>query len=186
MVRKRDLCTRLRAKRGRPKTAAPATGWVIAELSRITSVPVRRLRYYAQRGLIEPSEFRGTATRYQLRELLRVLGITHLRADTRATLGDIKRRLDAMTARELEAWLRTQPLPSAAVSALNLVAPSAGPATQPPSRGANALQVHPVRETSTWQRICLLPGLELMLSTEAIPAVQRAARSICDEYLGGS
>jgi DNA-binding transcriptional MerR regulator len=189
MVRKRSYYTRARAKRTRPKTPAPKTGWVMAELARLSQLPQRRLRYYLEHRLIEPSEFRGTATRYQRRELLRVLGIARLRAETGANLAEIKRKLDVLGDRELEAWLRTQPLPPAAAEALG--------ATQPEARGEpgaatrdGASQVVPsvraaaAKNASTWHRVCLLPGLELMIAADASPAVLRAAQTICDDHVG--
>jgi hypothetical protein len=39
--------------------------------------------------------------------------------------------------------------------------------------------------STTWQRIALLPGLELLIDAAASPAVRRAAQSICAEYVGG-
>jgi hypothetical protein len=49
-VRKRDRYTRLRAKRSRPTTPAPMTGWLISELSHMTQVSVRTLRKLRHRG----------------------------------------------------------------------------------------------------------------------------------------
>jgi DNA-binding transcriptional MerR regulator len=188
-VRKRDRYTRLRAKRTRPKTPAPKTGWVIAELACIAQVPVRRLRHYVQMDLIQPSEFRGTATRYQRRELLRLLGIQRMRAE-HASLSKIKHTLQPLSDQELEGWLRTGPLSAEAAAAL-------GPATQAASAASLALaegaRARPDAanaglgmDSSTWQRVCLLPGLELMIAANASPAVMRAAQSICDEYLARS
>lgn len=176
MVRKRDHYTRARAKRGRPKTPARTDGWVIADLSRITTLPIRTLRYYLERGLIEPLEFRGTATRYSRRELLRVLGIIRIQAETRASLSDIKRRLDELSTRELEDWLRTQPLPPTVTEALGIQGPG------PTVRSSEALPT--MANTAMWQRITLLPGLELLVAAAASPAVQRAARSIYADYVG--
>ena len=84
MVRKRDRYTRLTAKRTRPALPGPTDGWVIAELARIARVPLRTLRYYVQLNLLAPSEFRGTATRYQRRELLRLFGILRLKSEARS------------------------------------------------------------------------------------------------------
>jgi hypothetical protein len=39
---------------------------------------------------------------------------------------------------------------------------------------------------STWQRVCLLPGLELMIAADASPVVLSAARRICEEYVWGT
>jgi len=201
MVRKRDRYTRLHAKRTRPKTPAPKTGWVLAELARISQVPLRTLRYYVELNLLEPSEFRGTSTRYQRRELLRLLGILRMKSEARISLAEIKRKLHALGEEQLEEWLLARPLPPAA--AVVLGHPALGGGTM-----CSELPVHPVREaadarltddaapialgrsaplvagTETWQRVHLLPGLELVLRFDASPAVRRAAQSIYDEYLG--
>lgn len=179
MVRKRDYYTRLRAKRVRPKTPAPTNGWVIAELARLSHVPVRRLRYYVEHRLIEPMEFRGTATRYPRRELLRVLGFVRLRAETGAKLAVIKRKLDMLGERELEEWLSTQPVPAEAAAALGMSLNANAPGDASPAPSASSRSA-----ASTWQRVCLLPGLELMIAAQATPAVLRAADRICKEYIG--
>src|SRR6188768_1816787 len=127
MVRKRDRYTRRRAKRGRPKTRAPKTGWLIAELAALSGTPVRTLRYYVEQRLIQPSEFRGTATRYQRRELLRLFATLRLRSETRLKLSEIRKRLDVLGERELESWLREQPLPPALVQALAASSTAAPP-----------------------------------------------------------
>jgi DNA-binding transcriptional MerR regulator len=186
MVRKRSYFTRARAKRSRPKTPAPKTGWVIAELARLAELPQRRVRYYLEHELITPSEFRGTATRYQRRELMRLLGVVRLRADTRAKLADIKRRLDVLGERELEAWLRTQPLPLTAAAALGLSAASTNaPRAATQAAGASTPSIAGfARQASTWRRVCLLPGLELAIAADASPAVVRAAQQICEAYVG--
>jgi DNA-binding transcriptional MerR regulator len=198
MVRKRHAYTRRHSKRSRPKTPAPKDGLVIAELARISGVPLRTLRYYVQLGLLRPLEFRGTATRYPRRELLRLLGIPRMRAETRASLAEIKRKLDALADPELEAWLLSGPLPPGAAAALE--APGRAAADIPrfdASRAAGnsepctfdagtsaPVSRHERGPVETWQRVCLLPGLELMLRSDASPAVRRAAQSIYDDYVG--
>jgi len=56
MVRKHYRITLLRQTRKRPKTPAPTTGWVISELANLTEIPVRRIRYYVEHGLVRPLE----------------------------------------------------------------------------------------------------------------------------------
>ena len=174
MVRKRDWYTRRRAKRSRPKTPAPKTGWVISELARITEVPVRRLRYYVEHRLITPSEFRGTSTRYQRRELLRVLATVRLQAEARTSLKQIQLKLDTMTTPELEQWLRQRPLPPLAAAALGFTMRPMLPETK----------VLVAKPSSTWQRLCLMPGLELHISSDADPEVLLAAGRIHQEIVG--
>jgi DNA-binding transcriptional MerR regulator len=195
MVRKRDAYTRWRSKRTRPKSPAPKNGWRIAELSQLSQVPVRRLRHYIDLNLLEPLEFRGTATRYPRRALLRLLATLRLRAESRFGLTEIKRKLDALGDNELQAWLQSGPLTPAAAAALGLASPTpaavSGTDHTRSTRGnhgkADTTQPTPLcASSSTWQRIVLLPGLELMISSEASPVVRRAAQSICAEYVGNS
>ena len=188
MVRKRDRYTRARAKRGRPNTPAPKSGWLIAELAGLSATPIRRLRYYVEQRLLRPSEFRGTATRYQRRELLRLFGILRLRSETRLTLSEIRQRLDALSEPELESWLLTRALPPAVAALLgagSTDAATAQAASSPSSGAANGSKdavASPLIET--WQRIALAPGLELMVSSDASPELRGAAHRICADYFG--
>jgi hypothetical protein len=50
--------------------------------------------------------------------------------------------------------------------------------------GAALLAGSPSAQLETWQRVRLLPGLELMVRSDASPAVRRAAQSIYDDYVG--
>ncbi|MBN1611424.1 MAG: MerR family transcriptional regulator [Polyangiaceae bacterium] len=214
MVRKRDAYTRWRAKRSRPKTPAPKNGLVIAELARVSGVSLRTLRYYVQLKLLRPLELRGTATRYPRRELLRLLGILRMKSETRASLAEIRRKLDTLAEKELEAWLLAGPLPADAAAALGITGrgtagsprfdaaagtfdvnaswpgaavPTASGCSEPGASepGASAPIARYERGTvETWQRVCLLPGLELLVRCDASPAVRRAAQSIYDDYVG--
>jgi DNA-binding transcriptional MerR regulator len=214
MVRKRDAYTRWHAKRSRPKTPAPKDGLVIAELARISGVALRTLRYYVQLKLLRPLEFRGTATRYPRRELLRLLGILRMRSETRASLAEISQKLDTLADPELEGWLLAGPLPPEAAAALGIpgrpaadrprfdpadgsfdVNASRAGAAASPAAGNSApgtfeagtsapVSRHERGPVETWQRVCLLPGLELLVRADASPAVKRAAQSIYDDYVG--
>lgn len=137
MVRKHYPWTRARMKRSRPKTPAPKTGLLMADLARITGMPVRRLRDYVFRDLIQPIERRGTATRYHRSQLVRVMAIKRMRAESELELAEIRRRMDAMGENELEAWILTGPLPAAVLEALGR-SPAATHPTSAPLTGAGA------------------------------------------------
>lgn len=189
MVRRHSAWARSRMTRTRPKTPAPKTGWVISELSRITGMPVRRLRDYVARDLISPLERRGTATRYQRGQLVRLMAIKRFRAEQGLPLAEIKRRMDTMGERELEAWISTAPLPEAVLVALGLGSRPAGVATPPHvtvGTGAARVEATNIENSAlgTWYHVELLPGLVLQLSHNASPAVKSAAKRICDEYVG--
>jgi len=182
VVRKRDRYTRARAKRSRPRTPAPSTGWRIRELADMTQISTRTLRTYVAAGLLTAIEFRGTATRYPRRELLRLLALMRMRRETKLHLAEIRRKLDAVSESELEAWLRTSPLPPAARAALGIVEePKASSAPEAaPDSGLERWK----SQLETFQRIQLLPGLELLVHSNPSPAAQHAAHKICSEYLG--
>lgn len=179
-VRKRGADTRARSRHRRPKTPAPREGWLLKELSALTNIRVRTLRNYIAAGIIRPIEFRGTATRYARRDLLRLLRMLRMYTTAhKLRLSEVKQKLDALGDAELEAWVVTQPLAPHVSSALGIVAKSAA-TTAATVQGASA-----VRGVTgeTWQRFRLLPGLELSVSSEASVAVRGIAQRICDEYL---
>jgi DNA-binding transcriptional MerR regulator len=183
MVRKRDRYTRARAKRSRPKTPAPKTGWLIAELAALSETPIRTLRYYVEQRLLRPSEFRGTATRYQRRELLRLFAILRLQSETKLTLSEIRAQLDALGEPELTAWLLARPLPPTVAALLGTGTTDA--ATAQGASGASATTEGALEHAlvETWQRMWLAPGLELLLRSDASPEVRAAAHRICADYL---
>lgn len=120
----------------RPKTPAPKNGWLLGELARLTELPETTVRYYLLRRVIEPIEVRGTATRYERYNLLRLLGILRLKVEEHSTLEEKKRKLAAMGQQELERW----------------------------------------------ERIALLPGLELLVRADAREPARLVAQRICEEY----
>jgi DNA-binding transcriptional MerR regulator len=186
IVRKRNRYTRGRAKRSRPKTPAPKTGWLIGELAELSAIPIRTIRYYVEQRLLRPTEFRGTATRYERRELLRLLATMRARRETRLKLSEIRKRLDTLGDSELESWLRQQPLPPAAAALLAATSPhtsSSAPMqiTTPTPNESDAPLAAPLLES--WQRICLAPGLDLMVRADVSPAVRAAALRICADHL---
>jgi DNA-binding transcriptional MerR regulator len=186
MVRKRNRWTRAKdIGHRRPKTPAPKNGWLLAELAGLTGLPISTLRYYVQQGLLRPAEFRGTATRYQRPELLRLLGIMRLKSEGKSTLAEKQRRLDAMSSGDLEQWLRSGPLAPTAAAALGL------PMATPTAASSPATLIAAPRTsidlgrapTEFWQSIALLPGLVLLMRSDASQVAQSAAQRICDEYV---
>lgn len=180
VVRKRNRWTRIRAKRSRPKTPAPTAGWVIAELSRLTQIAITSIRYYTRRGLIAPSEFRGRVTRYQRRELLRLLAIPRLQYEERQSLAQIKQQLDRLGESEILAWLMQRPLSPAVATALGV---PAGTPEQNEAANTHAAEAGlDAPAASMWQRVALLPGLELACCSTASAAVRSIAQKIIAEY----
>ena len=133
---------------------------------------------------MKPTELRGTLTRYERPELLRLLGIVRLKSEGKSTLAEKQRRLDSMATGELEAWLSSGPLAPAAAAALGLQRPTSSAAaarTPLPATPQNSVELAKA-PGEFWQRIALLPGLELLLRADAPPAARSAAQRICDEY----
>jgi hypothetical protein len=156
---------------------------------------VRRIRYYVEQGLIRPLEVRGTATRYQRGELLRLLAIPHIRTEQTWKLDALKRELERLGEAELERLVITNPLSAAAASALG-VNPSNLPSTTRNQVGnmtwsaardsSNSIEPFPVPTDSVelWHHVELLPGLKLLVSSKANSAVRSVAKKICDGFLG--
>ena len=181
----------------RPKTPAPKNGWLLGELARLTELPETTIRYYLQLRIIEPIEIRGTVTRYGRRCLLRVLGIMRLKGEEDSTIAEKKRKLDAMGQAQLERWLCSGSLPHAAAVALGfdsvLAAPPllalAAPAVESSATAHSAVltPTPPARECARtgaecWERIELLPGLDLVVRADAREPARLIARQICEVY----
>jgi DNA-binding transcriptional MerR regulator len=165
----------------RPKRPARQTGWALAELAVLTGQRPRTIRYYVERGLVARPDFRGTATRYQRLDLLRLLAIERLKGEGVASLAAIKQRLDVAGEAELLAAVSARP-PSAAVAAALELPAGAHVGTLTADRAAP--MAHAALEGSAselgqpWRRLLLLPGLELLLADDASPAVRHVAAQI--------
>jgi hypothetical protein len=109
-----------------------------------------------------------------------LLAVLRARKETKLTLAAVKQKLDAFAEDDLEAWLRTGPLPPLARAALGI--------PPEPPREAEPNAERPLHRWSAqvqiWQRIELLPGLVLTLGPNPSPAVTDAAHAICAQYLG--
>ncbi len=185
MVRKHYWQTRARAKRTRPKTRAPSNGWLIAELSRITGTSIRAIRYYVERGLISYLERRGTATRYSRAAVVRLLALPTMQFELKASLAEIKKRMEALGEEGLEAWVRARPLTEAAATALGIDASNSVNAAARGAAHAPDLVRAPAATSSaeTLYRVRLLPGLDLVLSANAGAIARAAAERIQREFL---
>jgi DNA-binding transcriptional MerR regulator len=181
MTRKRNRYTRARDRGRRPKHPAPREGFLVADVARLTNVPVRTLRDYVRRGLLHYSERRGTITRYPRSEVVRLLGALRLKRLNKGTWVEIKRRLDTMSPLDLEQWLVEQGLAPRVATELGIAPLAKVPEPEPSARSMLSIE----RANAHWQRTELLPGLELLLSVSASPAVKRAAQRIIDEHVAG-
>jgi DNA-binding transcriptional MerR regulator len=134
------------------------------ELAREADVPPRTVRYYVQRGLLPPPDFRGSQTTYGPGHLLRLKVVKKLQRE-HLPLEVIASRLAGASLDELERMLA---LADDATVVVSHRAPEPFAA---------------VRRTATsWERIELLPGLELHVRADAPALARRLAPEITSHY----
>ena len=148
-------------KRRRGPKLPPTEGMAVADLARQAGVTPRTVRYYVTCGALPRPEFRGRRTRYGDEHLLRLRAIAALQKEG-LELAEIARRLAAMSRTEVEAYL----------------APPAAP-----SLAASALAAH---ASGRWDRVPLLPGMELHVRDDASPAVRRLAQEFIGQCIGAA
>lgn len=160
--------------RRRRKRKPPTEGWLLTELAALANVGPRVVRYYLEQGLMSRPPFYGTATRYGRNHLLRLLAIRRLKYTENLKLAAIKTRLDGMSGAELDAYASTNLPNPAAAQALGITSPTAEPT---PAAGSGMTG-------DNWQRVAILPGLELHVKVGASPLVHRLARQFYDHCVG--
>jgi DNA-binding transcriptional MerR regulator len=190
MARKRAWRPDLRKHRVRRPAATD--GWGIAELAKLVTLSPQTIKSYVRRGLLAKVEFRGTATRYPRGHLLRLLAIRYLQLEGPTDFLSIRRQLDAWAPADLEAWvLKRTARPdvlealrgSAAASARALEAAASLPPPRTPF-STEHLALPGAAPTASpfaaqaWQRVELLPGLELQLRSDAGPLARRMAERL--------
>lgn len=143
------------------------TRYKLDELAAAADVAPRTIRYYVQRGLLPAPAFHGKDTTYGPEHLLRLRALKRLQ-QAHLPLEAIQARLDAASEAELER------IASAGVVELELP-PLPEPAPRP-RRGHGPRPAAPERER--WERVALLPGLELHVSDAASPEVRRIAEQL--------
>lgn len=135
----------------------------LVELAKAVGMTSRTVRYYLKRDLLPAAVFRGGSTRYGEEHLTRLRAIQRLRTEERLQLKAIRARLAKLS-----------PADIAALAAPPEAAPAGpGPAEAAPGGGAE-----------TWERLALLPGLELHLRRDAAPVVRRFAAEIQAQCAG--
>lgn len=171
------------------------TSYKIDELAREAQVSPRTIRYYVQRGLLPAPAFHGRDTTYERGHLLRLQVIKKLQ-QSHMPLEEIQARITAASIGELERMLsqpqsqsqsQSQPHPRSTAPAPSGARPRVGPYR---SRGeGEPLPVHiPSRagQPERWERIHIMPGLEVHVRSDAGPEARRAAREIQSQYGQGS
>ena len=152
----------------RASTKWRAEGFTAVELGAKVGVSARTVLFYTAQHLLPAPQFRAAATRYSREHLVRLAAVRYLQRERRASLADIRRQLEPLSAAELE-QLASAFLPElrGATSALTLTtAPIL--ATVPQSPNA-------VTASDAWQRWVVVPGLEVHLHTAASDEVRALA-----------
>lgn len=156
---------RYRIRRNPPRARAKLhiEGFTAAQLGAQLGVSARTVRYYTAERLLPAPQFRGRATRYLREHLVQLAAIRHLQQGKRLALDTIRQRLARLTGPELEQ------LAFAAFPQLAPPQPVPVPAT--PSTEADLVSVR-------WQRVTVLPGLEIQLQDGAGDAMRAIANEL--------
>lgn len=133
------------------------------DLVKATGATARAIRFYVERGLLPKAEGRGTGLNYNEEHLVRLRAVRRLRAQ-RLDVDQMLARLGKMSAEDIA----------------RLGAPPAPPPGPSPAPGAVApARAYPAER---WERVALLPGLELHVRGDAGALVRRMAAEIHARY----
>lgn len=160
-------------------------GWVVSELAGLAGVSVRTVRHYVTRQLLARPEFFGRQTRYDRLHLLRLLAVPLLKARGIDRLHELQRELDTLGESGLTALLESAPLPAATRAALGFPEANVSAAEMNAHRADPTPPRTLLGGVETWQRVTLLPGLELTLRSDATPFVRDVAERIRQQYATG-
>lgn len=154
------------------------------ELAREAGTSTRTVRYYVQRGLLPAPAFRGKDTSYSREHLVRLKAIRRLQ-EAFLPLDAIAVELARRSLEELEALAATKD--GRAVTKDGAAKDGAADVTKDgPYRSVGERQKEAGEASSavvrTYQRIELLPGLELAVALDAPDASVRAAERIIEDF----
>jgi DNA-binding transcriptional MerR regulator len=150
-------------------------GWKLDELAKRAGVSARTVRYYVQRGLLPPPDFRGKDTVYTREHLYRLEAIRKLQEQF-LPLDAIQAELSRRTLDEIRELAEGR----GTVHLLKLTQNQ--PATESLCEPMRASETSPV---SRWQRFEMAPGLEIHLSDSADEQTRELAdklRSIANDW----
>ena len=157
------------------------TAYKIDELAEQANVSGRTIRYYVQRGLLPAPEFRGKDTVYGREHLLRLKVIKRLQ-EGHMPLDEIQSRLGGASERDLERMLSPLPDASEILGGHATGGVNGGGGRGGPYRAPGYQEPLPLSTSECWDRILLLPGLEVHVRSDAGPEARRAAREIQSKY----
>ena len=151
----------------------------IKQVSEVIGATPRTIRNWIKMGMVPRPLFRGSATRYERVHLVRLLAIKKLRSDFLYP-HEIRSEVAQASPELLEAWAR-----AADFSGI-LSAPAEAAKAEPTAGAAPASRraAPPSYPAQRWERIELLPGLELSVRDQ--PALRRIAAEIFEQYGPGT
>ncbi len=160
---------RKRRRAPRAQLTLSVQGFTAAQLGAKVGISARTVRYYAAQRVLPAPQFRGAGTRYVHEHLVRLAAIRYLLRDHRRTLTQIRLLLASKSPAELER-MAAQVLPELAATAPRAVP---GASTAPTAHAALATW-----NTSTWQRVTALPGVEVHLQDGATEVAIEIANAL--------
>jgi DNA-binding transcriptional MerR regulator len=162
--------------------------YTLTELVHAAGTTVRTVRYYLERRALPPAVLRGLHTTYTEDHLIRLKAIRRLRTVERLQLDAIRKRLATSSIEEIRALTEA---PSVERPGVPTVAVPPADGSVPATQANPDLSAVVIREATrgqvgsggqVWERIELLPGLELHVKRESGALVQRLAREIREQY----
>jgi DNA-binding transcriptional MerR regulator len=162
----------------RRKPALPV-GLTVQELALRTHTTPRGIRFYVASGLIDPPQLRGRHTRYSELQAQTIELVQKLQREEGLALEAIRERIVKLTPAEISAMVRPSPPPAP---------PPPTPLPEPPSPPVPVALPPPVAEAKplarpSWERLEILPGLEIHVRSDASPHVRSTLREIERQFL---
>jgi DNA-binding transcriptional MerR regulator len=165
---------RRRRKAPRKKARFRVEGMTAAELGAKVGVSARTVRFYTAERVLPSPEFRGAATRYGRQHLVCLAAIRWLQRERGMSLPAIRDYLRTAKQEDLEC-VAAAVLPELAAAGVSRDGVEGAVAA--PSSGVTTV-------SDTWQRLTILPGLEVHLHSTASAEVQGLARGVVERLRG--
>ena len=165
-----------------------SSAYTLGQLAEAAGITVRTARSYLEQRVLSAAVRRGRHTTYTEEHLNCLDAIRRLRAVERLQLDAIRKRLSTLSPEEIRALAEGPREERAGVPTVAIpLADDAAPATQAnPDPSAVAIREATPGQVGTggqvWERIELLPGLELHVKRESGALVLRLAREIREQY----
>lgn len=160
----------------RPSRAKPKTGWTLEELASLVGVAPTTIRLYVKSGVIPRSAFKGSATRYERAQLLRLAAARRMLETGKWTLAGVYTELQKASAAQLESFVVEGGPSEALATALGIPLAPRGAGLASPKKAAESL----TGATPRWAHVELALGIELHVRDDASPQTRDLARRIRD------